>query len=305
MKWQIIFACCLSAFLSISLFIFVDVDRKTFNINPMRLEEAIHKVETEGKHIAKAVVAVDLFGQPADYDEISKICKKHNMLLLEDGAQGFGGQIGDKRACSFGDISTTSFFPAKPLGCYGDGGAVFTDNDEWAKLIRSYAVHGKSEYDKYDNVRLGCNSRLDTIQATVLQVKLKAFIDYEIERVNEIAQMYTKQIKQRKLEQEIEAPFVMEGYVSSWAQYTVKISKSKRDKIQEYMKNGNIPTMVYYKKPLHKQGAFENTESANADCSITTELCDEVLSLPIHPYMKNEEVDEVVSLLEKALNEIE
>lgn len=284
--------------------VFVDVDRRTFNIDPQKLEEAIRRVEIEGKYIAKAVIAVDLFGQPAEYNVISSICKEHKLWLLEDGAQGFGGAIKNKKACSFGDISTTSFFPAKPLGCYGDGGAVFTDNDEWAKLIRSYAVHGKSEVDKYDNVRLGCNSRLDTIQAAVLQVKLKAFIDYELERVNEIAEMYTQKIRQIELESEIEVPFVMDGYVSSWAQYTIKLNKYKREKIQELLKRENIPTMVYYKKPMHKQGAFANTESTGIDCCVTTELCEIVLSLPIHPYMKDEEVDYVVALLDKALNEV-
>ena len=167
--------------------IFVDVDRNTYNLDAEKLEEAIRKVIAEGKYQPKAVVAVDLIGQPADYDAIKPICEKYNLLLLEDGAQGFGGEIRGKRACSFGDIATTSFFPAKPLGCYGDGGAIFTDNDEWAALIRSYAVHGKAGDDKYNNIRLGLNSRLDTIQAAILQVKLKAFRDYEINDVNNSA----------------------------------------------------------------------------------------------------------------------
>ncbi len=142
---------------------FVDVRSDTYNIDPDKLENAIEKVIKEGIYTPRVVIAVDLFGQPAEYGQIREICKKYDLLLLEDGAQGFGGSIDNKKSCTFGDISTTSFFPAKPLGCYGDGGAVFTDNDEWAKLIRSYAVHGKSGDNKYDNVRIGMNSRLDTL----------------------------------------------------------------------------------------------------------------------------------------------
>ena len=151
--------------------VFVDVDEDTFNMSPESLQEAIEKVKREGRLQAKVVIAVDLFGQSANYDEIKIIVKSQHLMLLEDGAQGFGGAIRGKRNCSFGDISTTSFFPAKPLGCYGDGGAVFTDNDDWAELLRSYRVHGKGS-DKYDNVRIGLNSRLDTLQAAVLKVKL-------------------------------------------------------------------------------------------------------------------------------------
>lgn len=282
--------------------VFVDVDINTFNMDPVKLEEAIQKIELEGRYNAKAVIAVDLFGQPANYNTIRKICEKYNLLLLEDGAQGFGGAIGNKKACSFGDISTTSFFPAKPLGCFGDGGAVFTDNEEWAKLIRSYAVHGKAENDKYNNIRLGCNSRLDTIQAAILQVKLKAFSEYELERVNQIAQLYTSKILKKGLGEKISVPVVEKGYTSSWAQYTIKLhDESKRDQVQACLKEMGIPTMVYYKKPMHLQGAFEGTESASADCEVTNDLCKCVLSLPIHPYMEESEVDEVVQALELVL----
>ena len=149
--------------------VFVDVDPDTFNIDPDALETSIKRVLDDGRYTPRVVIAVDLFGQPADYDRIRPVCTRYDLLLLEDGAQGFGGSIRGKKNCSFGDISTTSFFPAKPLGCYGDGGAVFTDNDEWAALLRSYAIHGKGGENKYDNVRIGMNSRLDTIQAAVLQ----------------------------------------------------------------------------------------------------------------------------------------
>lgn len=282
--------------------IFVDVDRHTYNIDPIKLEEAVQKVEREGKYEAKAVVAVDLFGQPADYYAIRKICDKYGLFLLEDGAQGFGGEIYGKRACSFGDISTTSFFPAKPLGCYGDGGAVFTDNDEWAALIRSYAVHGKAGDDKYNNIRLGMNSRLDTMQAAILQVKLKAFVGYEVEDVNKVAEIYHKAFREGGLDKKIVLPSIRDGCLSSWAQYTIQLPENvDRDFIQNAMKEKSIPTMVYYMKPMHLQGAFVGTESASADCLVTQELCKRVLSLPIHPYMTEDQVYEVVDALTELL----
>ncbi len=171
--------------------IFVDVDIDTYNISAKSLEDAIKRVIAEGKLKPKAVVAVDLFGLPADFENIRKIADKYDLLVLEDGAQGFGGNINGKRACSFGDISTTSFFPAKPLGCYGDGGAVFTDDDDIANLLESIRVHGKGEM-KYDNVRIGLNSRLDTMQAAILSVKLRAFKDYELADINEVANKYIR-----------------------------------------------------------------------------------------------------------------
>ncbi len=278
--------------------VFVDVDRHTYNMNPIKLEEAIEKVIIEGKYVPKAVVAVDLFGQPADYDAIRSICDKYNLLLLEDGAQGFGGTINGKRACSFGDIATTSFFPAKPLGCYGDGGAVFTDNDEWAALIRSYAVHGKSGEDKYNNIRIGLNSRLDTMQAAILQVKLKAFRDYELEAVNKAAVWYREAFREAGLDEKLVLPYVKDGYVSSWAQYTIQLSDDvNRDVLQTSLKEKDIPTMVYYMRPMHLQGAFAGTDSESADCPVAEELCKRVLSLPMHPYMTEEQVGLIVSEL--------
>ena len=154
----------------------------------------MQEVLAEGRLRPRVVVAVDLFGQPADYAAVRAVTDRYGLLVLEDGAQGFGGTIGGKRACSFGDISTTSFFPAKPLGCYGDGGAVFTDNEAWAALIDSYRVHGKGQF-KYDNVRIGLNSRLDTVQAAILQVKLKAFAEYELDAVNEVAARYAERLQ--------------------------------------------------------------------------------------------------------------
>lgn len=278
--------------------IFVDVDKNTYNIDSHKLEDAIQKIIKEGKYQAKAVVAVDLFGQPADYDAIKPICEKYNLLLLEDGAQGFGGEIRGQKACSFGDIATTSFFPAKPLGCYGDGGAVFTDNDEWAALIRSYAVHGKAGDDKYNNIRLGLNSRLDTIQAAILLVKLKAFKEYEVADVNKIASLYSDALKEAGLDKKLVLPLVKEGFTSGWAQYTIQLPpEADRATVQAKMKEKDIPTMVYYMKPMHMQGAFAGTDSEKADCDATVDLCQRVLSLPIHPYMTAEQVQAVVDAL--------
>lgn len=265
--------------------IFVDVCEDTFNIDPEKLEQSVIKVKEEGKYDPKVVIAVDLFGLPADYTKIKPICEKYGLLLLEDGAQGFGGEINGKKACSFGDISTTSFFPAKPLGCYGDGGAVFTDNDEWAAMIRSLAVHGKSGEDKYNNIRLGLNSRLDTIQAGILLPKLKAFKDFEIDAVNKVAKLYNSKLCDTNLK----LPVPKDGFVSSWAQYTVILPDgTDRAALQAKLKEKEIPSMVYYIKPMHLQGAFQNTDSAKADCPETERLSKTVLSLPMHPYLDEE-----------------
>ncbi len=282
--------------------VFVDVDEHTYNLDPIKLEEAIVKVQKEGKYTPKAVVAVDLFGLPADYNAIKPICKKYGLLLLEDGAQGFGGEINGKKACSFGDISTTSFFPAKPLGCYGDGGAVFTDNDEWAALLKSYAVHGKAGDDKYNNIRLGYNSRLDTVQAAILQVKLKAFKDYEVKDVNRVADFYTEELKLVGLDSKFVLPQIKKGFKSSWAQYTIQLpSNINRSELQAKLKAQKIPTMIYYIKPMHLQGAFEGTDSAIADCSVTEQLSKTVLSLPMHPYMEAKDISFVVETIKKSI----
>lgn len=284
--------------------IFVDVNQRTYNLDPTKLEEAVKKVIDEGKYKAKAVVSVDLFGLPADYSAIKIICEKYGLFLIEDAAQGFGGNINGKMACSFGDISTTSFFPAKPLGCYGDGGAIFTDNDDWADLIRSICVHGKDTGNpndpnaKYNNIRIGKNSRLDTLQAAILLPKFKAFVDYELADVNKVAGWYTERLK----DTDLVLPVLVEGYYSSWAQYTVQLPDDvERKEIQTKLKAVDIPSMVYYAKPMHLQRAFEGTDSAVADCPVTEKLCKTVLSLPLDPYKTKEEINKVVAELKKAL----
>lgn len=279
--------------------VFVDVDPSTYNIDPDRLEQAIEAVMAEGRLAPKVIVAVDLFGLPANYPALRAIADRYHLWILEDGAQGFGGAIQGQRACSFGDISTTSFFPAKPLGCYGDGGAVFTDNDQWAALIASYRVHGKGT-DKYDNVRVGMNSRLDTLQAAVLQVKLRAFQEQEWMRVNAVAASYTAQ-----LQAYVRTPFVPDGYSSSWAQYTIQLpDRAVRDALQRRLKEAGVPSMVYYPKPMHAQSVFSGPQGAVAmDCPCASVLPDRVLSLPMHPYLTEEEVMRVCEIIIQELDQ--
>lgn len=276
--------------------VFVDVDADTFNLDPERLEEAIKAVLKEGRLKPKVIIAVDLFGLPADYPRIQAIADKYGLKVLEDGAQGFGGAINGRRACSFGDAATTSFFPAKPLGCYGDGGAVFTDDAELAALIQSYKIHGKGSF-KYDNVRIGVNSRLDTLQAAILQVKLRAFADTELEAVNAVAAQYTEALGSR-----IKTPAVPEGFSSSWAQYTITLPEvDQRDALQAALKAQGIPTMVYYPKPMHEQTAFEDVPFTKGSCPVTESLCKRVLALPMHPYLTEESAGTVVSQIKKSL----
>ena len=276
--------------------VFVDVDEDTFNMDPASLEKAIDAVSTAGELKPSVVIPVDLFGLPANFVEIRKIADKYGLKVLEDGAQGFGGEIDGKKACGFGDISTTSFFPAKPLGCYGDGGAIFTNDDEAAELIRSYCVHGKGKM-KYDNVRIGMNSRLDSIQAGILLPKLAAFAEYEVTDVNSAAAKYTE-----LLEGAVATPVIPDGFLSSWAQYTIKLeSRERRDALQAFLKEKSIPSMIYYPKQMHNQEAFGDENKYRIDYSVTNKLCDTVLSLPIHPYISDEDVEEVVSVIKEFL----
>ena len=272
--------------------VFVDVLEDTFNMDPDSLERAVKAVLEEGKLKPRVIVAVDLFGLPADYDRIRKIADQHGMYILEDGAQGFGGAYHGKRVGSFGDISTTSFFPAKPLGCYGDGGAVFTDHDGWAALLKSYRIHGKGT-GKYDNVRIGMNSRLDTIQAAVLQVKLQAFEDYELEDVNRAAAVYTEQLKDC-----VKVPGIPEGYQSGWAQYSILLKdKEERDSLQAYLKEQDVPSMVYYPKGMHQQTAFAGSELYGETFQVSEDICGRVLALPLSPYLTEEDQQKVIRLI--------
>lgn len=276
--------------------VFVDVDKDTFNLDVVDLELKIEQTVRAGKLTPRVVIAVDLFGLPADFKAIRKVADKYGLYVLEDGAQGFGGRIGNRKACSFGDISTTSFFPAKPVGCYGDGGAVFTDNDEWAALLDSYHIHGKGS-DRYDNVRIGMNSRMDSIQAAILLVKLKAFKDYELTDVNKVSSRYTD-----KLKSVAKTPIVPENFYSSWAQYTLQVENKKvRDGLQTALKALDIPTAVYYPIPMHRQTAFNYLNLDDNRCPVSDQLADIVISLPIHPYLSEMDQDKICDVIREFL----
>lgn len=278
--------------------IFIDVDERTFNIDTKKLEKAIKKVIDEGKLTPRAIIPVDLFGQPANFNEILEIANKYNLKVIEDGAQGFGGSINGKKACSFGEISTTSFFPAKPLGCYGDGGAIFTDDEELYKKILSIRVHGKGSY-KYENIRVGLNSRLDTIQAAVLLPKLEAFEKYELEERNKFAKLYNE-----KLKDVVKTPLILEGYISSYAQYTLILeNEEERNNLQAKLKEIGIPTMIYYPIPLHKQIVYNGYDFNLEDLKVSENLCKCVLSLPMHPYMSEEQIEKISNEIIKILKE--
>lgn len=277
--------------------ILVDIDLDTFNISPAALEAAIEKVQAEGKLVPKVIIPVDLFGLPADYNRIIPIAEKYGLKILEDGAQGFGGAIRGRRACSFGDISATSFFPAKPLGCYGDGGAIFTDDAAWAEHLRSLRASGKSPEDKYDNREIGMNSRLDTIQAAILLPKLRAFADYELAAVNTVAERYTDAFMGR-----LTTPHVPEGFLSSWAQYTILLeSGEQRDRLRQRLKERDIPTMVYYPRGLHQQRAYAWMGLPDSDYPNTMEASKRVLSLPMHPYLEQGQQEIIINAVLEAL----
>ena len=254
--------------------IFVDVDPKTYNLDPEKLEAAIQKVKAEGKLVPKAVIPVDIFGQIADFEAIMPVAEKYGLWVMEDAAQSFGALRNGRRSCSFGLASTTSFFPAKPLGCYGDGGMIFTDDDDLAALCRSVAVHGKGA-DKYDNVRLGLNSRLDTIQAAVLLEKFKFFPE-ELELRDEVAARYTELLQGKVI-----VPYVAPNCRSAWAQYCVQ-SAQKADIVAK-LKAADVPTAVYYPIPLNKATAFKYL--APASCPVSEAIARNIFALPMHPYL--------------------
>lgn len=278
--------------------IFVDTDPRTYNIDCDKLEKAINQVIKDSKLNPKVIIPVDLFGQPANFERINEISKKYNLLVLEDGAQGFGGSINGKMACSFGDIATTSFFPAKPLGCYGDGGAMFTNNEEYYNLLMSLRVHGKGTF-KYDNIRVGMNSRLDTIQASILLPKLHAFKDYELRKRNAFATMYNKFLKDF-----VVTPLVPEEMISSWAQYTILLnSNEEREYVQNKLREQGIPTMIYYPTPLHRQTVYKEYDYNLSDLEECERISKSCLSLPMHPYLDENTVQLISNALTNALGE--
>lgn len=270
--------------------VFIDSD-ETFNMDTKLLEQSIEKTIEEGKLNPRGIIAVDIFGLPADYDEINRIAKKYNLFVIEDTAQGLGGIYHGKRNGSFGDVAATSFFPAKPLGCYGDGGAIFTDDDELAEKIRSLRVHGKGA-SKYDNIRIGMNGRLDTLQAAVLLPKLEIFPD-ELERRDKIAHQYME-----KLKEYYRIPVIPNGCVSAWAQFTLLAKEEQhRDRIIEEMKKKDIPIMVYYSIPLHLQTVYKELGYKQGDLPVCEEFSKRVFSIPMHPYLTEEEIERITSAL--------
>ncbi len=272
--------------------VFVDVRPDTFNMDVASLEAAVAKAQREGLRPA-VVIAVDLFGQPADHDAIGQICARHGMWLMVDAAQSFGSVYKGRTCGTIGTVTTTSFFPAKPLGCYGDGGAIFTDDDELASVMRSLRVHGQGS-DKYDNVRIGLNGRLDTIQAAVLIEKLRIFPD-EIERRNRVARRYSDALRDVA-----EVPVVPDGITSVWAQYTLRVRDGRRDEIAARLKQAGVPTAVYYPKPLHRQTAYKHYPTAGNGLPVSEQVATEVLSLPMHPYLDEATQDRIVEAVRAA-----
>ncbi|HEY4585756.1 MAG TPA: DegT/DnrJ/EryC1/StrS aminotransferase family protein [Brevundimonas sp.] len=279
--------------------VFVDVDENTYNMDPAALERAIEGIKAEGRLTPRVVIAVDLFGQPADYPAIKAICDKYDLKLISDSAQGFGCTIDGDHPLTWADVTTTSFFPAKPLGCYGDGGAVLTNDDELAQLMDSIRVHGKAvgvdlkdrtfDHDpKYLNMRIGLNSRLDTIQAAVLIEKLKVFAQ-EIEWRNAAAARYNEALRPHVAK----VPDVPAGNVSNWAQYTVE--HSDRGALAAHLKDQGVPTAVYYPIPLHLQPAYEHYPRGAGGLPVTERLKDVVISLPMHSDLDAQTQDRIIA----------
>ncbi|MFT4089225.1 MAG: DegT/DnrJ/EryC1/StrS family aminotransferase [Asticcacaulis sp.] len=277
--------------------VFVDIDARTYNIDPAKLEAAIEAVLKEGRLKPAAIIAVDLFGQPADYPAIAKIAEKHGLPVISDAAQGFGGTIDGKQSLNWAKLTATSFYPAKPLGCYGDGGAVVTNDDALLDRLISYRVHGGAtaadaanfaHEAKYLNVRIGMNSRLDTIQAAVLLEKLAIFGE-EIELRQAVAKRYNE-----ALEGFVSSvPYVKDGYVSTWAQYTIE--HENRDGLQAALREKGIPSAVYYPIPLHQQPGYAAFTSGPRDLSVSEAKSKTVISLPFSPYLSAPVQDEIIA----------
>jgi len=275
--------------------VFVDVEQTTFNIDAADLRQKIADVEREGRLRSRAIIAVDLFGLPADYAQLGEIADKHGLGLIGDAAQSFGAGYRDKRVGTLAPITTTSFFPAKPLGCYGDGGAVFTEHDEYAEMMRSIRQHGQGAA-KYENVRVGINGRLDTIQAAVLLEKLAIFQE-ELGARERLARHYDARLKDRLV-----VPPRIAGSQSAWAQYSVVTEN--RDTVAASLKERGIPTAIYYPLPMHMQPAYQAFGNGGGSLPVSEALSKSILSLPMHPYMEEATADRVCDAIEDALAEI-
>ncbi len=275
--------------------VFVDIGPVTFNIDPVKLEKAIVKLQMNAPPthpLPKGIIAVDLFGLPADYDAINAIARRHDLFVIEDAAQSFGAECGDRKACSLADIACTSFFPAKPLGGYGDGGMLFTNDDELLNVLHSIRIHGQGK-DKYENVRIGINGRLDTMQAAILLAKFAIFPE-EVEMRQAVAERYRTLLTADAPAGGTEAgalavipPVVPSGYKSVWAQYSILATdEGARARLQEALKNAGIPTAIYYPRPLHLQGAFAALGYKAGDFPVSEEMAARIFSLPMHPYLE-------------------
>ncbi len=275
--------------------VFVDVSETTFNIDCNALEQTIEAIKAENSINLKGIIPVDLFGLPADYDEILRIAKKHELFVVCDAAQSFGGEYKGIKVGHIGELSATSFFPAKPLGCYGDGGAVFTENSELADKIESIRFHGKGA-NQYDNIRIGITGRLDTIQAAVLSCKLKLF-DAECQARIRIADNYASELGEL-----VHVPVIPADRKSAYAVYTIR--STKRDVIKHALQQNAVPCAVYYPSPLHRQPAFQNAIGAGEPMPVADKLSAQVLSLPIHPYLTEAEQDKIIQVIKKSLRGI-
>ena len=271
--------------------VFCDIDKISYNLDPISLEKQIQAVIEEGRLTPKAIVAVDFVGNPADYKRISSIASKYNLLLIEDAAQGMGASVDGKKCCSFGEVAATSFFPSKPLGCYGDGGAVFTDDIEIANRLKSLRVHGKG-VDKYHNIAVGTNSRLDSIQAAILLPKLHV-LEKEILMRQKVACRYEEGLSDKYI-----TPTIDKKNISSYAQYVIKYKKKGvRDSIIDLLKENDIPSLLYYPVPLHMLPVFENVECYSETYVNTIEYSSEHFGIPFSPYIREEDQERVIAIL--------
>jgi dTDP-4-amino-4,6-dideoxygalactose transaminase len=265
--------------------VFVDIDADTYNLNTAQLEAAVEAVKEEGRLTPKAVIPVDLFGLSADYDSIMKIAAMHELIVVEDAAQSMGGRRGNKMCGAFGHVAGTSFYPAKPLGCYGDGGAMFTNDAALAEKLRSYAFHGKGVH-QYDNIHVGINSRLDTIQAAILLEKLAVLPD-EMEARQRVAARYNA-----GLAPFVKVPEIPHGSRSAWAQYAIE--SSDRDGLKAHLHANGIPSVIYYVKPLHQQVAYSRFPVAPGGLPVSESLPERILCLPMHPYLTDEDIERII-----------
>jgi UDP-2-acetamido-2-deoxy-ribo-hexuluronate aminotransferase len=272
--------------------IFVDIDENTFNLDPARLEKAVEKIQNNTNLKAKCIIPVDIFGLPAEYEAINKIALNYNLKVIGDGAQSFGAKTGDTMACTLNNAAITSFFPAKPLGCYGDGGAIFTNNSRLNEKLISIRIHGKGHH-KYDNIRLGINGRMDTMQAAILIQKLKIFKE-ELETRVKIAQKYRE-----KLTGLVKLQKIPDNHTSAWAQFSL-VSK-ERSRIIANLETRKIPYAIYYPKPLHLQKAFSMLEYKKGDLPIAESISDSILSIPMHPYLSDDHIEFITDAVKEVL----